>query len=175
MRRRGRAGPAAWLVLLGAGCGAAPEWREMQPAGLHLTFSLPCRPDAATRRLLLAGAEVELSLWACGIGGATFALASGDLGDPTRVGAVLAELGAAARANIGGHIERDDAAAVAGMTPLAGARRWRLAGQLSDGSAVAEEVAVFAYGTRVYQATVVGARPDPAVVATFFAGLRVAP
>jgi hypothetical protein len=46
---------------------------------------------------------------------------------------------------------------------------------LPGGDAVAEEVAVFAYGSRVFQATVVGVEPGAEGVQAFFDALRVAP
>lgn len=159
-----------------AACAPALDWHEMQPAGLGpLTLSLPCRPDGHARRLPLAGAEVELSLHACQAGGHTYAVASADLADPGRVPAALAELAAAARANVQGRVEAEAAAHVPGMTPQAAARRWRLAGTLPDGQAVIEQVQVFAYGPRIYQATMVGARGDEVRAQLFFGGLRLRP
>lgn len=173
--RAALAAAALGLAALAAGCGQAGAWRELAPPGLSLRFALPCRPDVEARRLVLAAVSVEWRLYRCRAAGAVFALAAGELGDPVRVDAALAELGTAARTHIGGRIERDGAAAVAGATPYAGARRWRFVGRLPDGAAVVEEVAVFAYGARVYQATVVGARPDPAQVRAFFDALQIRP
>jgi len=167
--------PALSLLALAGACSPAADWRDVRPAGLRVQLALPCRPDAMARRLLLAGTEVELQLYACSAGGSTFALASADLGDPQRVGAALAELGAAARANVRGRIVRDEAAAVGGMTPHPASRRWRIAGSLPDGRDVVQEVAVFAFGSRVYQATVVGAQLDAAVAQTLFDSLKVTP
>jgi len=172
------AGRALWLLALGAtavGCDTAPDWREVRPPGLRLQFALPCRPDTAARRLVLAGAEAELLLHACRVAGTTYALAAADLGDATRVGAALIQLSAAAKANIVGRIVRDDPVVVAGMTPHPAARRQRIAGTLPDGAAVTEEVAVFAYGSRVYQATALAAHPDAAAMQAFFDALRVVP
>lgn len=169
--RGGLALAAAWL----AGCTGAPEWRELAPAGLSLNFALPCRPDRAERRLTLAGAEVQWQLWACSVEDQTFALASAVWPDPTTVPAVLAQLSQSARSNIGGRVQSESAAAVRGMTPQPAARRWRLIGRLADGREVAEDLAVFAYGARVYQATVIGRSPVPAQVQTFFERLQVVP
>ncbi len=172
-----RAAPAllAALTLTLGGCNPSLDWREARPAGLHLRLTLPCHPDAAARRLLLGGNEVELQLWVCSAGGTTFALSSADVGDPRLVGAALVALGAAARANIAGRIEREEPARVPEMTPHPEAKRWRIAGSLPDGRAVTQEVAVFAYGHRVYQASAVAVRPDALAVRTFFDGLQVLP
>lgn len=163
------------VVALTAGCSAPADWRELAPPGLSLRFALPCRPDVAERQLKLADAEVGWKLWACTDDGLTFAVGSASMADALGVAAALEHLGRSVKANIRGRIENDAAAAVRGMTPHPAARRWRLAGSLADGRGVVEEVAVFAYGTRIYQATVVGAAPDPLRVRTFFEGLEVVP
>ena len=48
-----------------------------------------------------------------------------------------------------------------------------LTGKRPDGTPVVEHLAVFARGARVYQAMVVGDRPDTDAVSTFFDGLKV--
>lgn len=185
VRRRQTAGvdaglKAAWVTAAGlvamlTGCDGVPQWRELSPPGLALRFALPCRPDAAERRLELAGTEVVWQLRACEALGQTFALGSAAFDDPGRVAPALLQLGRTAREGIGGRVEQEAPASVAGATPQPASLRWRIVGRLGDGRPVVEEVAVFAYGARVYQATVVGAAPDPAAVRTFFERLAVAP
>jgi hypothetical protein len=48
-----------------------------------------------------------------------------------------------------------------------------LQGRLPDGRAAMEQVAVFAYGTQVYQATVLGEQLPEEAVDTFFGALRL--
>ena len=103
----------------------------------------------------------------------TFAVASADVGDPARVGPALVALGQAAVANVQGRIDRQQPAAVAGMTPNVAAQHWRLSGQLPDGKRVTEQVLVFAHGTRVYQATLIGAQADEARAQPFFEAIQV--
>jgi hypothetical protein len=62
---------------------------------------------------------------------------------------------------------------VPGMTPNARAALWHVAGRLPDGRAVTERAALFAYGTRVFQATMLGERLDAQAQETFFGALRV--
>ena len=78
---------------------------------------------------------------------------------------------------IGGSTGSGAAAAlrVEGMTPQPQAGRQALSGRLSDGQRVDEQVAVFARGTHVYQATVVGARLDADAIESFFGSLRLLP
>lgn len=162
------------LALLG-GCSAALDWRQLQPEGWSLSAALPCKPASQQRRVSLAGQALVLTMLACTTDGHTFALASADLGDPAAVGAVLQALGRAAQANVQGQVLAEQAAAVPGMTPNPGARRWRLQGRLPDGQAVAEQVQVFAHGTRVFQAAVIGPQADEARAGPFFDGLKVLP
>ena len=121
----------------------------------------------------LAGPAVDLSLVVCTADGHTFALASADVADPARVGPALLALGAAARANVQGVVESEQAAAVPGMTPQPAARQWQMRGQLPDGQPVREQVLVFAHGLRVFQATLVGPVADPAMAKPFFESIEV--
>ena len=107
----------------------------------------------------------------------SYALEFADLADPARVGPALEELGRALAANVQAAAPTASAPlAVAGMTPNDRAAAWRVEGRLPDGRAVQERAALFAYGTRIYQATVVAARlPDDEALGNFFGGLRVMP
>jgi hypothetical protein len=58
------------------------------------------------------------------------------------------------------------------MTPHAGASRYLVTARLADGAVLFEHMAVFARGTRVYQAFVLGSRPDAEAVQTFFSSFR---
>ena len=167
------AAPVSALVL--TGCAPALDWRQFQPEGWPLLVTMPCKPDSQQRQVALAGQTVALRMLACTADGHTFAVFSADLGDPLRVGPVLQALGRSAQANVRAHVVREQPAAVPGMTPNPAARRWRLQGQLPDGQAVAEQVLVFAHGTRVFQASLIGAAADDARAAPFFDGIQVLP
>lgn len=158
-----RTGVLLTAMLLGA-CAPALDWRQVRPPGWSLSAALPCRPATAERTLPLAGAPLTLGLWSCGADEHLFAIASADVVDPARVGPALQALAGAARANIGAQLESDQPAQVRGMTPHPMARHQRLAGRRPDGQAVRAQVLVFAFGTRVYQATVLGPRADDARV-----------
>jgi hypothetical protein len=156
-----------------AACSPVLDWRQLHPDGWGLGVALPCRPASVARQVALAGAPVELLLLACSADGHTFAIASADLADPARVNPALQALGAAALANVQGQIDAEQPAAVPGMTPFPGARRWQLTGRLPDGVAVREQVLVFARGLRVFQATVVGPRADERMAQPFFDSIEV--
>jgi hypothetical protein len=104
----------------------------------------------------------------------TYAVGFADVVQPQLVGRALDELAMAAARNIGSEGSHTATPVrIEGMTPQPGAGRHAFAGQLSGGQRVAEHVAVFARGTRVYQATVVGARLDVEATETFFGSLRL--
>ena len=181
-----RKAPALWrrpagvaVVLLALlpllACSPALDWRQVRPDGWQLQLDLPCRPATQTRLLPLAGAPVELTLLACSVDEHTFALASTDVQDPSRVGPALRALGQTARANVQGQVEQELPAQVKGMTPQADALQWRLRGQRPDGQAVQAQVLVFAHGTRVFQATVIGALADDRLAGPYFAAIEVLP
>ena len=155
-----------------AACSPTLDWRQVKPEGSQATLMFPCRPSGHERRVTVANVEVAMSMFACTAGDATYALAFADVADPARVTAALEDLGRSAVANI----QAASASApliVPGMTPNALAAHWRLSGRLPDKREVHEQLALFAHGTRVYQATVIGARLDAEAMQTFFSALRV--
>ena len=168
--------PALWIAALGAAacaaCSPALDWRAFVPEGSELSVSFPCRPDRTARLVTIAGARAQMEMLACSAGDATFALAFVDVADPARIGATLAELRASAVANVRGGAPRSAPLQIKGMTPNEQAARLAVSGRLPDGAAVQEHAAFFTRGLRVYQATVIGARPVPEAVETFIAGLK---
>lgn len=167
--------PAAGLAVCAGLLGCAPvlDWRDTRPEGSALQLQFPCRPATQRRDVPLAGVRVNLALHACAAGGQTWGLAVADVGEPARVGPALAELAAVAGSNLGAAAGQPLALKVPGATPNDTSRRLRLQGRLPDGRAVQMQLAVFARGTQVFQATVLGdAVPDDAAE-TFFASLRL--
>jgi len=162
------------LAWASVACTPTFDWREVRPEGAGLTTLFPCKPVGLVRRIMLADTAVEMTLYACSTGGATYAVSFADIGDPQRIERVLAELAAAAARNVGSTASPAvTPLRIDGMTPNARAVRQAFAGQLGDGQRVQEHVAVFARGTRVFQATVVGAKLDGDAVDTFFGALRL--
>jgi len=151
------------------------DWRVVKPAGFGLEAAFPCRPASLTREVALASHRVEMAMHACAAGGSTYAVGAIVLGDVRDVDATLMSLRDAAARNLGvDPVAVLQPLAVPGMTPQARAGRLTLTGRRPDGSTVVEHLALFARGARVYQAMVVGDRPQAEAVAEFFAGLRLA-
>jgi hypothetical protein len=167
-----RVAPA--LALAAAACSPTLDWREVRPADSAVQALFPCKPASQARRVTLAGSVVEMSLFACAAGDVTYALAFADLRDPARVTTALDELARAAHVNLqAAPGASSEPVRVPGMTPNPSALVWRIDGRLPDGKAVAQRSALFAYGTRVYQASVLGAGLDAAAADAFVDALRV--
>lgn len=164
------------LAALGA-CSPAHDWRDVRPAGTRITMQFPCRPVAQQRAVALAGPAVELTLLACTAGGQTWALAHAELADPSRIGPALAELRSAALSKLNAVDAPPLSPAVPGATPNAHAGRVRLNGRASAASdrrgALQMELALFADGTQVFQASVLGETLPAEAVDTFFMSIGV--
>ncbi len=177
---RRAAGPATSLAAVAAaalvgGCAPALDWRDVRPQGVALQLQLPCKPSGQSRDLTLAGTRVNLALHACAAGASTWGLAAADMRDPALVGPALQELAAAAAGNLGTQPADLQALTVAGATPNAASGLQRLTGRLPDGKPAQMQLAVFAHGTWVYQASVLGEKIDEAGAQAFFSSLRFGP
>jgi hypothetical protein len=167
---------AAGVALAGlAACAPALDWRDTRPEGAEVQLQFPCKPNGQSRDLSLAGQRVNLALHACAAGGMTWGLAVADVADPALVGPALKELASSAAVNLGAAAAEAVPLQVRGATPNAAAGRQRLTGKLPDGRAVSMDMAVFARGTWVYQASVLGERAAGEDAQTFFDSLRFSP
>jgi hypothetical protein len=154
------------------GCSPALDWRELRPEAGGVVFMLPCKPTVQARKLMLAGSELLLTLHACQAAEITWAMAFADVADPARVGPALQALRDSAAANIGAREPKPLPLTVPGATPQANAGRLEMSGRRADGQPVLEQVAVFAKGTRVYQATAIGPALPAEALEVFFDGLK---
>jgi hypothetical protein len=173
--RAARAGCACAAAGFLTACAPALDWRDVRPTGTDAILLMPCKPVTQERSLALAGAPVRLSLLACTADGQTWGLAHADVTVPARVGAALDELRHAAAANVAGGTAEPMPLQVPGATPQAASVRVRFDGRLPDGRRVQMQVAVFAQGTRVFQATSLGERLAAEASETFFGSIRLQP
>jgi hypothetical protein len=170
--RRMRALGSVMLGLV-VGCTPALNWREWRAPGGTLVALWPCKPQPAERSVALAGRPVRLTLTQCDADGATWALTRADVSDPAQVGPALAALREAALGNIGADRPADVAGLqVPGATPYREAGVFKAEGRRPGGAAVQLQVALFAHGTTVWQATVLAPRLDADAAAVFFGALR---
>ena len=167
---RRRVGLAAALAL--TACSPALDWRDVRADAAGLQMQFPCKPLQQQRSVPLAGAPVALTLLVCDAEGQTFGVAHADMADPARVQPALQELAAAAARNIAGTATRTVPLQLPGATPNAASQRQRLAGRLPDGKPAQMELALFAIGTRVFQASVLGEKLNDEGVETFIGALH---
>ncbi len=173
----GRAGRVAlWLMASGllAACTPSLDWRETRPSD-DLTVLFPCKPDTHVRQVVIAGATQSMSLSSCSADGRTFALSHVDVADIGQVTPVLQALQQALTDKLQstGSPARREPASVAGATPHALALQLLVEGHRPDGRALRADSVFFCRGLRVFQATMIGERPDAQALDTFFSSLKL--
>jgi hypothetical protein len=155
-----------------AGCSPTYDWRSVPLPDTELVTALPCRPARFQRDVTVAGVPLQLFMLSCEAGGVTYGVASAEVGDPAKVDAVLLGLRVAAAAAIRSADSPARALNLSGATPFSGNVSASLHGQRPDGQTVDESIRVFARGTRVFQASAVGASLPEAAVRPFEDGLH---
>ena len=165
----------AWgaaLALSLAACAPSLDWREAHADGSEVQSLFPCRPTQVERRVMLAGQAVRMALLSCAAGAQTWGLSFADVGDPARVDAALSAQLATAASNIGAAAASAVPQAVPGATPQPRSGRVRLQGRLPDGKPIRMQLLVFARGTVVYQASVIGAELPDEAADSFLSAIR---
>jgi hypothetical protein len=167
---------ACLLALLPGACAPALDWRAVPMPDTELVAQMPCRPGRFERTVAVADAQLRLFMLSCEAAGVTYGVASAEVPDPTRIEAILAALAESARRSIRGEGELVEWRP-AGATPFRGSARGLLRGIRPDGVHVDAAIHVFGRGTRVFEATAIGARLDDAATKPFEEGLhfQVAP
>lgn len=168
-------GAAVTAVVLLPGCAPVLDWRELRLADGSLAVLFPCKPASHARRVVLGPETVRLELHACTAGGVTWAVAFADTENPARVGPALEALQAAAAHNLSASPAQPLTLKVEGATPNPASQRVQWHGHMPDGRAVVEQVAVFAKGTRVFQAIALGEQLEAESTQSFFGSLRFVP
>lgn len=174
------AASAALLVL--PACSPTFNWRDVRPDNTRLSVLLPCKPDTVQKIVPLGGRPTELTMLGCDAGGATFAVAVADLGDASKVAAVLVQWQNLTLANM----KAPPAGAAAGPRPATQVLPLQLAGtgiqppavlvkargQRPDGTAVTGQAAYFAQGSQVFQVVLYADKVTPEVSESFFSSLK---
>ena len=164
--------PALVALLACAACTPTWDWRSVPLPGTQLVTELPCRPSRFQRDVKVAGVTLKLFMLSCETGGVTYGVATADVVDPARVDGVLFGLRDSAAAAIRSSGSPARALNLRGVTPFNGNYSAHLHGQRPDGETVDEAIRVFARGTRVFQASAVGATLPEAALKPFEDGLR---
>ncbi len=159
------------LWALGA-CAPTFDWRSVPLPDTQLVAELPCHPGRFQRDATVAGTPLKLFMLSCEVGGVTYGVATAEVGDPSRVDAVLHALRDSAVSSIRSSDSPAGALNMPGATPFSGNSSAHLHGQRPNGETVDESIRVFGRGTRVFQASVIGPTLPEAAVRPFEEGLR---
>lgn len=167
-----RAFACATALPLLVACTPSFDWRSVPVPGTQLVTELPCRPARFQRDVTVAGVPLQLFMLSCQVEGVTYGVATAEVGDPARVDGVLHALRDSAATSIRSSEGHPGALNMQGVTPFSGNASVHMQGQRPDGESVHEAMRVFARGTRVFQASAVGAVLPDAAVQPFEDGLR---
>lgn len=164
----------AAVALLAAATGCSPtfNWREVRAEPSPLKAMLPCKPEQGSRRVPMAGGEVDLAVMGCDTGGATFAILHARLADPAKAGEVLVQWNRATLANMKAGAPSARPFVPPGALVLPGSQRVSATGSRADGTPVRGEAAYFAQGPFVFQAVVYADDPGADMLQPFFEGLK---
>lgn len=163
------------LILLLCACTPALNWRDVRlesSSGSTLKASLPCKPDAATRKQQLGDVLVELSMMGCVADDAAFTLSRIPLLDPLTAPKVLAAWQAAAVANVKAIPAPTKPVSVSGAGAWPPAARVTLAGAATQAQMLwfAKQSST---GLTLYQAAVYGKELNYEAITTFFESLQL--
>lgn len=161
---------AVVLALL-AGCNPTFNWREVRVDG-GLKALLPCKPDHGSRRMILAGQDVELQMAGCETGGALFAVAHADIDDVDKTVAAQAQWQAAMRANMQAMAPQLAPYELKGAATRPQPVRLSAQGRRADGSAVAAQAVWFSRGKHLYHAVIYADKVGSDVAEPFFSGFE---
>lgn len=168
-----RACALAGLAVLAA-CAPGLDWREVRPEEANLLLMFPCKPASDARKVEMQGRAFDMRLYTCKANQQSFALSYVDVGDPALVGPALLQMRQSLAAKLAAGAASAVPVRVGGMTPNPQALQQSLAGKLPDGASTQGAVAVFAHGTRVFQAVVLGTKRDVAAEEGFLNGMKFA-
>jgi hypothetical protein len=164
-----------FLALAASACTPTLDWREVNVADTPLRLMLPCRAQQQERTIVLAGQSVRWRLLVCSAGSHTFGVGWGDLGNPLVVGPALAELLVASGTHVSASTDAAKPLLVPGATPHAGSQQVLLLGRRADGQPAQMELALFTFGTTVFQVTVLGPSVTSEQATPLMDSLRIQP
>ena len=104
-RWRGLLVPA--LLLIAAACNPTWNWREVRSSDAPLTILLPAKPATFERSVDLNGLQVNMSMTAAEVHGASFAVGSVAVPDAAQRALALQAMQTAMVRNIGGTVRRE--------------------------------------------------------------------
>ena len=154
-------------VLALAACSPGLDWREVSPEGADVQLLFPCKPAISSHKATRAE-PVAMGLAQCEAAGQSFALSWAEVDDPAQLTAALRQMRESLVSKMAARRSEPRPLQVPGMTPNVEAQQQTLIGAQQQA-----QVAVFTRGRRVYQALMLGARPNVAAWDAFLNSLRL--
>lgn len=155
-----------------AGCSPTLNWREMRLASTPLKLMLPCKPDQGSRKMPMAGTEVDMHMSGCEAGGALFAVAWVEVKEAGQTGLALVQWQNAMLANMQATTTQIADFRPKGATETPKGVRVTATGRQQDGRAVQAQGAWFVRGTQVFHAVIYADKLNPDAAEAFFSGLE---
>ena len=159
--------PSLAALLALAACSPGLDWREVRPDGADVLVMFPCKPTFTVHPATRAE-PVAMGLAQCEASGQSFALSWAEVGDPAQLSAALRQMRESLASKMSARRSESRPLHVPGMTPNSEARQQTLIGSQQQA-----QVAVFTRGQRVYQALMLGARPNAGAWDAFINSLRL--
>jgi hypothetical protein len=154
-------------------CNPVFNWREVTVAPTPLSAMFPCKPEKASRTVVMAGQEVELHMRHCETGGIMVAVGHARIADPLLAGPLLAQWQTATLASMHASASTRSKWAMEHATTLPQAVSLDALGAGADGKPLALKGAWFARDKDVFAAMLYGPALDAEVVDAFFSGLQL--
>lgn len=183
MKRRapGRLVLAAGLLVAITACSPVFNWRDARLGESGLVALLPCKPDHATRDVVLGGEQVAMQMAGCEAGGATFTMAYVVARDATQAADWQAAWKTTMTARLQAQAPVESAIDVRGAANTPAPVQLAIRGGDATGSGVPARAWWFAQASNasqlgevtLYQAVVLGQASEPDAADTFFESLRL--
>lgn len=164
---------AVAFVLVAMGCSPELNWRQIDVAQTPLQALFPCQPERASRRLVLAGREVELVMSGCSAGSTTLGVGQTTLADPTSAATVVEQWQRATLATMGAKNAQQSVFKLVNPQPRVEGIMVKASGIGPDAQPMELQAAWFVHGPNVFVAMIYGRQLPADVTDMFFTGLRL--
>lgn len=155
------------VLLVFSACSPGLDWRAVRPEGADVLVNFPCKPTVSTHPATQAE-PVVMGLAQCEAAGQNFALSWAEVDNPSQLTPALRQMRATLAAKLSARPDEARPLQVLGMTPNAEAQQLILVGAQQRA-----QVALFTRGRRVYQAVMLGTKPNAAAWDAFLSSLRL--
>ena len=177
----GRQVLAAGLLVAIAACSPVFNWRDARLGESDLVALLPCKPDHATRDVVLGGDQVAMQMDGCEAGGATFTMAYVVARDATQAADWQAAWKTTMTAKLEARAPVESAIDVRGAASVPAPLQLAVRGGDATGPGTPVRVWWFAQAPKsgesgevtLYQAVVLGQASEPDAADTFLESLRL--